>query len=61
MMALATQESLDQKWVERSPQASRIGIIAGGGSLPVAVAEAARASGYSPFIIGLTGNASTGI
>ena len=61
MMALATQESQDQKWVERSPQASRIGIIAGGGSLPVAVAEAARTSGYSPFIIGLTGNASTRI
>ena len=60
-MALATGESRDKKWVERSPQGSRIGIIAGGGSLPVAVAEAARASGYSPFIIGLTGNASTGI
>ncbi len=60
-MPLATRQGQDEKRVESPQQAQRIGIIAGGGSLPVAVAEAARASGYSPFIIGLTGNASTGI
>ena len=61
MIPLATREIQDKKSVERLPQASLIGIIAGGGSLPLSVAEAARASGYSPFIIGLTGNASSDI
>ncbi len=36
---------------------AKIGIIAGGGSLPLAVAEAAQQNGCSPFIIGLLGNA----
>jgi DUF1009 family protein len=40
---------------------SRIGIVAGGGSLPLAVAEAAEKSGCRPFIVGLKGNASAGI
>ena len=61
MIPLATREIQDQKRVEDPPQASRIGIIAGGGSLPLAVAEAARESGCRPFIIGLTGNASAEI
>ena len=61
MIPLATREIQKQERVEGPPQASRIGIIAGGGSLPLAVAEAVRDSGYSPFIIGLTGNASTDI
>ncbi|MBT3071487.1 UDP-2,3-diacylglucosamine diphosphatase LpxI [Rhodomicrobium sp. Az07] len=37
--------------------ASRIGIVAGGGTLPLAVAEAAAARGERPFIVGLSGNA----
>jgi DUF1009 family protein len=36
---------------------SRLGIIAGGGALPLAVAEVAREAGYDPFILGLSGNA----
>ena len=44
-----------------SASSSRVGIIAGGGSLPLAVAEAAEESGYSPFIVGLRGNAAAGI
>ena len=40
---------------------SRIGIIGGSGSLPVAVAQAAEASGRNPFIIGLSGDAEPGI
>ncbi|MGO8952457.1 MAG: LpxI family protein [Rhodomicrobium sp.] len=39
----------------------RIGIVAGSGALPVAVAEDASRAGYNPFIAGLTGNAGTGI
>lgn len=34
-----------------------LGIIAGGGDLPLAVAEAARAAGRDVFIVGLTGSA----
>jgi UDP-2,3-diacylglucosamine hydrolase len=41
---------------EASPR-SRIGIVAGGGTLPAAVAEAAKLGGYKPFIVGLSGNA----
>lgn len=37
--------------------ATRIGIVAGGGTLPTAVAEAARAAGLNPFVLGLAGNA----
>jgi len=40
---------------------SRIGIIAGGGTLPLAVAEAAAARGERPYIVGLEGNASRAI
>ncbi len=40
---------------------SRIGIVAGGGSLPLAIADAAEKDGCSPFIIGFKGNASAGI
>jgi len=61
MMPLATGAPQDQKRVEEPRQGSRIGIIAGGGSLPTAVAGAARDSGYSPFIIGLAGIASSEI
>jgi len=60
-MPLATGAPQDQKRVEEPRQGSRIGIIAGGGSLPAAVAGAARDSGYSPFIVGLAGNASSEI
>lgn len=35
--------------------ATRVGIVAGGGRLPIAVAEAAQTGGYDPFILGLTG------
>jgi DUF1009 family protein len=41
--------------------ASRIGIVAGGGTLPLAVAEAAAARGERPYIVGLQGNASSAI
>ena len=56
----AAPEALE---IMHTPQAtrSRLGIIAGGGSLPQAVAEAAREGGHSPFIIGLSGNAAAGI
>jgi UDP-2,3-diacylglucosamine hydrolase len=40
---------------------TRIGIVAGGGSLPLALAEAAEKRGGRPFIIGLKGNASAAI
>ncbi len=39
----------------------RVGIIAGGGTLPAAVADACRRAGYSPFVVGLKGNASADI
>jgi len=39
----------------------RIGIIAGGGSLPAAVADNASRSGHRPFIIGLAGSAARDI
>jgi DUF1009 family protein len=39
----------------------RIGIIAGGGSLPAAVAEDAKAAGGDPFIVGLAGDAAPAI
>ncbi len=38
-----------------------LGIIAGGGPLPMAVAEAALATGRAVFIVGLEGNADNGI
>ncbi len=60
MIAGAAPEVRDKKRAEAA-QASRIGIVAGGGSLPLAVAEAAEKNGRSPFIIGLSGNASAGI
>ena len=41
--------------------AGRIGIVAGAGSLPLAVAEDARAAGLNPFIVGITGNADSSI
>jgi DUF1009 family protein len=40
---------------------SRLGIVAGSGTLPLAVAEAATGSGRDPFIVGLSGNADAGI
>ena len=39
----------------------RIGIIAGSGALPIAVAEDAARAGFDPFILGLAGNAAAGI
>ncbi|MGO9487318.1 MAG: LpxI family protein [Rhodomicrobium sp.] len=39
----------------------RIGIIAGAGSLPSAVAEDAKGAGQDPFIVGLAGIADAGI
>ncbi len=39
----------------------RIGIVAGSGSLPLAVAENARKAGGNPFVIALAGNAGRGI
>jgi UDP-2,3-diacylglucosamine hydrolase len=39
----------------------RIGIVAGAGSLPAAVAEDAKAAGGDPFILGLAGNAAPSI
>ncbi len=61
MTSVAAREVQDQKRVGDPPHSPRIGIIAGGGSLPLAVAEAAQEGGYSPFIIGLAGNASAEI
>ncbi len=40
---------------------ARIGIIAGSGALPIAVAEDAARAGHNPFIAGLAGNAGAGI
>jgi UDP-2,3-diacylglucosamine hydrolase len=40
---------------------SRIGIVAGGGALPLAIAEAAEKSGCRPFIVAIEGNASAEI
>ncbi len=40
---------------KRAP--GRIGIVAGAGSLPAAVAQDAQAAGNDPFIIGVVGNA----
>lgn len=40
---------------------SRIGIIAGSGSLPVAIAQDAQKAGRNPFIIALAGNAGQAI
>lgn len=37
--------------------ATPLGIVAGGGDLPLAVADAARAAGRDVFIVGLTGSA----
>lgn len=39
----------------------RIGIVAGAGSLPAAVAEDAKAAGGDPFIVGLAGDAAPSI
>jgi DUF1009 family protein len=39
----------------------RIGIVAGSGTLPIAVAEEAVRAGLDPFILGLIGNAAAGI
>jgi UDP-2,3-diacylglucosamine hydrolase len=36
---------------------SRLGIIAGGGALPLSVAKAAQQAGDDPFIVGLSGDA----
>lgn len=36
---------------------TRLGIVAGGGSLPLAVAKGAASAGHAPFILGLQGNA----
>ncbi len=41
--------------------AQRIGIVAGSGTLVIAVAEAAAKAGLNPFIAGLSGNADAGI
>jgi DUF1009 family protein len=40
---------------------SRIGIVAGSGALPIAVAGDAARAGFDPFILGLAGNAAPGI
>ncbi len=42
-------------------KAGRIGIIAGAGALPAAVAEDAKAAGGDPFIVGLAGDAAPSI
>ena len=39
----------------------RIGIVAGSGSLPAAIAEDAKAAGHNPFIVGLAGDAESSI
>jgi DUF1009 family protein len=45
-----------------SPDVSqRIGIIAGSGALPAAIAEDAARAGFDPFILGLAGNATAAI
>jgi UDP-2,3-diacylglucosamine hydrolase len=41
--------------------AGRIGIVAGAGSLPAAIADAAKAAGGDPFILGFSGNAEPSI
>jgi UDP-2,3-diacylglucosamine hydrolase len=40
---------------------ARLGIIAGGGQLPAAVARGALTAGFDPFILGLRGNADRSI
>jgi UDP-2,3-diacylglucosamine hydrolase len=40
-----------------APSAAPLGIVAGGGDLPLAVAEAAAAVGRPVFVVGLTGSA----
>ncbi len=61
MTSAATREVQDQERAGEPPYSPRIGIIAGGGALPLAVAEAAQESGCRPFIIGLAGNATSEI
>jgi UDP-2,3-diacylglucosamine hydrolase len=45
----------------RAVPAGRIGIVAGAGLLPAAIADAARAAGGDPFVLGLAGNADPSI
>ena len=61
MTALAAQANQDRQRIDARQNSSRIGIVAGAGALPVALAEAALARGLQPFIIGLAGNASSDI
>lgn len=60
-MTTHAQSVADRASAAAPVQSLRIGIVAGGGSLPLAVAEAAQTSGFSPFIVGLRGNASVDI
>ncbi len=60
LMSAAAVQSVDAKRGSLGAP-GRIGIVAGGGSLPVAVAEDAKAAGHDPFILGITGNADASI
>lgn len=59
MSAAAPQASGLEQARQDEPQ--RIGIIAGSGSLPAAVAADAEKAGYNPFILALAGNAAPAV
>ncbi len=56
-------DATDARIIERAGQgvSPRIGIIAGSGSLPVAIAQDAYETGHNPFIVALAGNAGPAI
>jgi hypothetical protein len=60
-MSGAARQVLERTRTASQEPSSRLGIVAGGGSLPLPVAAAAEEGGYSPFIIGLSGHAAAGI
>jgi UDP-2,3-diacylglucosamine hydrolase len=65
MMSAASETARGSSENEARPaerdQPFRVGIIAGSGVLPCAVAEAAQQSGHRPFIVGLAGSADAAI
>jgi UDP-2,3-diacylglucosamine hydrolase len=65
MMTAASEAARGSSEKEALPagrdRSFHIGIVAGAGVLPCAVAEAAQQSGHHPFIVGLTGSADAAI
>ena len=59
-MSATAPQSVEAKGGGRGT-AGRIGIVAGSGSLPAAIAHEAKAAGHDPFILGITGNADSSI